>query len=449
MSIHMSDIKVYKDLYTAITENYSSKQGGQGTTFRVKRNLEGEASSYIIKILKQQKDLERRGRMRREFTSLETIKIKGIPSAIDSNTEFFRNLEYKLFIVMEDIPGLTLAEYVNLLEAESLNVDFLQIVEFFNNFLDILKKCHEQNIIHRDLKPDNIILKDNNILEPYLVDFGQSFNEIEEEGTLETLDFQILGNRFLFLPELAKNSPNKKDHRSDITMAVAVLFYVLTGKEVGHLIDQENKLPHQREIYSRFLCQVDPEINNKLKRVFDKGFQQNINVRYQSIDALKEDFSNAINIVNVKQNLKDKVDQFNKDRQNETAKAILSLNEKLHELFSFSNAVSYNIANFEFNKTLTKVAGKLIKNLPESIGGATFAFIDKTDLEKKVSLKIVGQIIGNEIVFIGEVIDSTLDDNIVLLRGDTICRINLEDDFFAAYPHVENYVIEQIIKMLK
>ena len=444
----MSDIKTYKDLYIEIDSKESSKGGGQGTTFQVKHKFSDGDLPYIIKILKQQKDKDRRGRMRREFTSLQTIKVKGIPSAIDSNTEFFSNIDYKLFIIMEAIPGHTLAEYVDLLKSQSISITFLEIVSFFNNFLEIIKECHESNIIHRDLKPDNIILKDNDILDPYLVDFGQSFNEIDHELTLDTPDFQIMGNRFLFLPELAKNSPNKKDYRSDITMAVAVLFYILTGKEVGHLTDEENKLPHQRDIYLSFLCKIDPEISQRLKRVFDKGFQQNINTRYQSIDALKQEFNDAVNVLIMDHNLKNKLNQFNKDRQNESAKALLLLDNKLKRISISLDGLSHNIAVIQFENSLTKIAGKFIKILKESIGGITFTYIDKIDIEKKISLKIIGKIIGNEVIFIGEVIDFALDDNIQVSRGDTIFRINIDDNLDEEMLHVENYIITKTIEYL-
>src|SRR5680860_426461 len=219
----MSDFKTYKDCYIAIENIEKSKGGGQGTTFKVRRKSFGQDSPiYIIKILKQQNDIERRTRMRREFTSLQTLKVNGIPSVIESNTEFYDNLEYKLFIVMEYINGITVAEFIQGLLNKTIEVSFFEIVTFFNKLLDIISSCHKINIIHRDLKPDNIVLKDNDLSNPFLVDFGQSFNELET--TLETPNSQIMGNRFLYLPELSKNSPNKRDYRSDITLTVAILF---------------------------------------------------------------------------------------------------------------------------------------------------------------------------------------------------------------------------------
>jgi serine/threonine protein kinase len=443
----MSDFKIYKECYQTNENNEPSKGGGQGTTFKVQnKSSKLDSPTYILKLLKQQNDLERRTRMRREFTSLQTLKVNGIPSTIESNTEFYDKLEYKLFIVMEYIPGITVAEFVKALTDNTLEISFLEIAAFFNKLLDIINSCHQINIIHRDLKPDNIILKNNDIENPFLVDFGQSFNELET--TLITPDFQIMGNRFLYLPELSKNSLNKRDYRSDITMAIAILYYILTGKEPGHLIDEANQLPHQRGLYSRYLCEVNPEITKYIDRIFDKGFQQNINYRFQSIDSLKEEFKNAINAPLMNQDLKNKLAEFNRERQTESKKSLLAMSDKLEKLFSYLNSLSLNLIQTSFNNNLTRAAGKYIKNLPESIGGTTFTYIDKTDAKKSVSFKIIGQIIGNEIIFIGEIINHALDDNVILVNGDTIYRINVNDNFELAKSNIENYIIEKTIERI-
>jgi serine/threonine-protein kinase len=160
----MSDFKTYKDCYTPVDKNEAQKGGGQGLTFKVRRTaLRQDLPIFIIKVLKQQKDIERRTRMVREFTSLQTLKASGIPSAIESNTEFYDNLDYKLFIVMEYINGITVSELVQALLNKTLKISFSEVAAFFNRLLDITSSCHKINIIHRDLKPDNIVLKDNDL----------------------------------------------------------------------------------------------------------------------------------------------------------------------------------------------------------------------------------------------------------------------------------------------
>jgi hypothetical protein len=117
-------------------------------------------------------------------------------------------------------------------------------------------------------------------------------------------------------------------------------------------------------------------------------------------------------------------------------------------LFSNINVLSNNLIQSSFNNNLTKVAGKHIKYLPESIGGTTFTYKDKTDIKKSVSFKIIGQIIGNEIIFIGEIINHSLDDTTILGSGDAICRININDNFDLAKTNIENYIIEKTIEII-
>ena len=441
----MSNFKTYKECYETIENVNFAISGGQGTTFKVrKKSSSHDSPTYIIKTLNQQNDLERRARMRREFTSLETIKINGIPAQIDSNTEFYENLEYKLFIVMEYIPGITLSEFVT--EFRTPNLSFSEVAVFFNKLLDIMKGCHERSILHRDLKPDNIVLREDNIANPFLVDFGQSFNEIELG--LETPTLQIIGNRFLFLPELSKNSSNKRDPRSDITMAVAILFYILTAKEPGHLIDESLLLPHQRVLYSKFHFPVDPIIKRYLERIFDKGFQQNINLRYQSLDALKNEFENAINPPVRNVDLKNRLAKFNEEWQSESKKILLEKAATLNNLFLYLNELSLRLVRSHFQNNLKRIAGKSISKIQESIGGTTFTFQDKIDNAKMVSFKIVGQVIGNEIIFIGDVINYALDDNIILADGELISRININQNFQVAEHSIENYIIEKTIEKI-
>jgi hypothetical protein len=46
--------------------------------------------------------------------------------------------------------------------------------------------------------------------------------------------------------------------------------------------------------------------------------------------------------------------------------------------------------------------------------------------------------------FKGELLNHALDDNIILANGDTISRININDDFETAKLNIENYLIEKI-----
>src|ERR1700712_1930174 len=99
----MTNFKSFKDGYVKIEGDGEAKAGGQGTTHKVKKNFEKDENIYIVKTLNKNNDSERRARMRRECISLETLSEPGIPKIIDSNTEFYKDNDYRLFSIMEYI----------------------------------------------------------------------------------------------------------------------------------------------------------------------------------------------------------------------------------------------------------------------------------------------------------------------------------------------------------
>ncbi len=264
--------------------------GGQGDTFLVKPKESAILSrSFVLKILKNQKDPERRKRMHREVAALSTLDCPGIPRLIESNSDQFAT-DVPLYMVAEFIEGKTLSEILDPAQPMAI-VDAINLVL---KLLETLQYCHNLGIVHRDIKPDNIIIRCNDISAPVLIDFGISFNEYDTDNTTLTPAWQQLGNRFLALPELQVNSSMQRDPRADITQCCGILFFAIVGSPPVTLLDHEGRMPHQRPESQKTLSKSPSDLLAKVNRIFDRAFGTHIEYRWQSIPELQQALTDCI-----------------------------------------------------------------------------------------------------------------------------------------------------------
>ncbi|EPF7466945.1 protein kinase [Serratia marcescens] len=257
------------------------KSGGQGEAWPAVRS----GMRAFLKVLKSQKDSERRARMYREAVALYTYEHPGIPSLIESNCHLYEQMNYKLYLVTEIVEGPTLREYIE----ESGTMSFQDAVGMIDRLLDIVEYYHSRDGIHRDIKPDNIILRCNKPADAVLVDFGLAWQP-QDENAHATDNGQELGNRFLRLNELAPDSPNKRDPRSDITFVVGILFYVLTGKS-PYVLEESvtGRRPHQRDGVSERIHAATNDWAISMFALFDRGFSPLLNSRFQTAQELRKE----------------------------------------------------------------------------------------------------------------------------------------------------------------
>lgn len=272
----MSDTKSFKDLWERLKD---LNGGGQGTTFLAKRKGEDEMI-VVVKTLNRQKDLERRARMQREATALDTLDHPNICKIIDSNTEYYKDISYNLYIATDYIPGSTLAEF------DFSGVTLSDKISLIKPILGSLKYCHDRGIIHRDIKPDNIVIKHNLLSDPIILDFGLTFNTNKNDDDNLTPSGEHLGNRFLILPEQKIGEASKRDYRSDVSCTVGLLFYIITNLNPVILIDENGRKPHQREEAKAIIDNLPEHQRIMLNSIFDIGFESQIDRRWQSIQSL-------------------------------------------------------------------------------------------------------------------------------------------------------------------
>lgn len=311
--------------------------GGQGTTLLTKR-LSDENILGAVKLLNRQDNLERRARMYRETTALETLSHNNIPKVLGSNTSYWQDLSYKLYIATEYINGSTLQE-LNL-EKES----FENKVNLVKKIAEVVGYCHKRGIIHRDIKPDNVICRNDSISDPVLLDFGMSFNFNLNDDDDITSNGQQIGNRFLILPEQKIGEASKRDLRSDVTCIAGLLFYFLTGLRPIVISDEKGNKPHQRED-ARLKLEKLPKIKyDYLNYIFDIAFIQQIDYRWQSAEALIEQLDYLLNI---------------KSEEMESNKDLLDTIKKKMQSVDYLEAKYVKDIFGELNKRATDVCTKL------------------------------------------------------------------------------------------
>ena len=133
------------------------------------------------------------------------------------------------YLVMDYVPGKTLAEYIK--EHGALSQEMIGKV--FPQACFGLAYAHQQSIIHRDIKPNNIMLVDGVNLgaegSVKIVDFGIAKVGSEEGGEIQTLTKtgEIFGSPLYMSPEQC--SGEQIDFRTDVYSLGCTLFHLLTG----------------------------------------------------------------------------------------------------------------------------------------------------------------------------------------------------------------------------
>lgn len=253
--------------------------GGQGHTFRV---IETNGSEAVMKLLRKQDSQEARARMHREVVALKTLHPIGIkvPQLLDGNTDEFES-QALLYFVMERIQGTRLDKLFA--DGRSPNVDLALGITL--EICSSVAAGHRAGVLHRDLKPENIFLQSIDPPDAVLIDYGLSFNrDVDEELTGVSEGMQ---NTFLALPELVVHGANRRDPRSDITALCGLLYFLLTTRYPVHLTGPDGKVQHRTGMNSLRVSDAQDARFVHLESFLDKGFAQNIESRFQSIEEFR------------------------------------------------------------------------------------------------------------------------------------------------------------------
>jgi serine/threonine protein kinase/formylglycine-generating enzyme required for sulfatase activity/cephalosporin-C deacetylase-like acetyl esterase len=184
------------------------------------------------------------------------------------------------FIVMEFVPGRTLAE---LLCAAPLDLD--QALEYANQIASALAAAHAAGVVHRDIKPGNIIVNDTGVVK--ILDFGLA--KVEQTAvagdTTVTAGAQtgagtVMGTAAYMSPEQAECKA--VDARSDIFSIGAVFYEMLTGSRAFDGNSTLGVLSKVLRETPRGIRELRPEVPEAIARIVSRCLEKNPALRYPS-----------------------------------------------------------------------------------------------------------------------------------------------------------------------
>lgn len=237
------------DIINIDNDNYEIREiiasGGSGLCYRVLHNNH----IYILKDYSNVKDAEGRIKHERDIISL-------VNDALQSNTNnpyiFWSEVissdnPQKYFMRIDTEDGQVLSKANGLEEALSLIEKVI---------VSVYETCHKHGILHLDIKPDNLYSTKGRVR---LLDFGCSYGQEElVEMSKESTDFSdfpvctgtigfrspLLNNLYVSFAEGDQEEIEKYlkklSVKDDIYSIVHTFFFLLTGKTVSRLWDEDD-----------------------------------------------------------------------------------------------------------------------------------------------------------------------------------------------------------------
>lgn len=355
--------------------------GAQGDCFLVKRKS-GDATPYFLKQLKDGNNKERRERFCLETIIHKTFKINNTTEIVETNAEQFENKSLVLYYVAEYVHGQRLDKYL-----QSQDISEQQAMEIFRQLLNILVECHSREVVHRDIKPENIIINEGIV---HLVDFGIASSSLRESDTKVG---QEVGNRFLRLPEFAAGSANKRDIRSDITLACGIALYLL-NKTYPRVLQSDNGLyPHQTNVSVNALAGLTHKVI--WNSIFDRAFVPNLSSRWNCC----EDILKMLDNMNRQDKsdieaLKTQLESYSKKYNTEY---LSQLSKDLHTVFNVAFPIIKKIC-YENSSGFNIQESATVYNRGDVVKQSQIRFHQVGDVKKYLPIILSVKLLGEQII---------------------------------------------------
>jgi serine/threonine protein kinase len=247
-------------------------KGAMGVVYSAYDEPHGRPVAVKVMMADLEGDSETRERFYREAKVAGRLQHRNLITVYDMGEE-----ESRLYMVMELLQGVTLAEYLKRPEPPGLE----RCLDLMMQMCEGLAVAHVHGIFHRDIKPGNLFIKEDGTLK--ILDFGVA----RLADSSMTASGFIVGTPDFMSPEQARG--RDIDQRSDIFSTGAVFYHMLSGRKpfaaadlpaVLHKVENEDPLPL-----------TEQEAPAGLSRIISKALAKSVTRRHQELGELLADLT--------------------------------------------------------------------------------------------------------------------------------------------------------------
>ena len=229
--------------------------GGMGTLWAAEDLAVGR--EVAVKLIRspastgaERTDAERR--FRREARITARLAHPGVPTLYDFGMD-----DGELFIVMEWVDGVTLANLIDLVDPVPVG----WAAAIMAQVCAVLAAAHEQGIIHRDLTPRNVMICPDGRVK--VLDFGLAGALRTDEYSQITRTGEAPGSAFYMAPEVAAGEAATA--ASDLYSVGCLLFELLTGNVVFDGLDPADEVQAHATAPPPSVQAVRPDVPTRME----------------------------------------------------------------------------------------------------------------------------------------------------------------------------------------
>lgn len=263
-------------------------QGGMGAVYRARRKHIGDEVAIKVLLDKFVAGSEATERFRREARAAAMLRHPNVVTIHDFSDG--AGTSSPAYIVMELVEGRSLRD---LLDQEG-RIAAERLVTLMSGVCNGVSAAHRKGVIHRDLKPDNIIIippeRPGDQETVKVIDFGIAKLREADAGAGLTQTGVLIGTPYYMSPEQCLGDP--LDARSDVYSIGAILYEMLAGTPpfTGNT---------PTAVLARHLTDTATPLDQlgvpaRLASVPGRALAKNPQERYQTVDDLFSDLSNAV-----------------------------------------------------------------------------------------------------------------------------------------------------------